>query len=237
MVGIDWAVANPPVGSFVIKPLLPSVIEPLPAAPRRLSDDLRLLERESAGRTLTIGELEIVLQGRGLTLLILLMALPFCMPFAIPGLSIPFGVVIVLIGLRIVFGQKPALPKRILKTKVKAEILAKIVSIGLKLCVRLEKLARPRMSFMRTLPGMTNLIGIGLTSGGIQLLLPLPPLIPLSNTIPAVSVVLLTVGMIERDGVFVLLGFAVNLFAWAYFIFMFVMGVEGMRMIGRWFGL
>jgi len=64
------------------------------------------------------------------------------------------------------------------------------------------------------------LIGIGLASGGFQLLLPLPPLVPLSNTIPAVSVVLLTIGLIERDGVFVLAGYFVNIAAWIYFAMM-----------------
>ena len=81
---------------------------------------------------------------------------------------------------------------------------------------------------------MINLIGIGLASGGIQLLLPLPPLIPLSNTIPAISVVLLTAGLIERDGVFVLAGYIVNLIAWIYFACMFVVLGGGISYLYHW---
>jgi hypothetical protein len=207
---------EPPVGG-----------EPLPA--QRLSDDLRRLLVIAAGRSLTLGELEAILQGRGFALFIMLLSLPFCAPIAIPGLSIPFGVVITFLGLRIVFGRKPELPSFILRKQVKYATLEKIVNLGLKLCTRMEKVAKPRMNFLRTWPGMINLIGLGLASGGIQLLLPLPPLIPLSNTIPAISVVLLTAGLIERDGVFVLAGYAMNIAAWVYFALMFGVIGEGIK--------
>ena len=207
--------------------LEPAAGETLPA--QRLSDDLRMLLAHAAGRSLTLGELEEILQGRGFALLILLLALPFCTPIPIPGLSVPFGIVITFLGLRIVFGHKPELPKFILRKEVKYATLERIVRFGLKLCTRMEKIAKPRMAFLRKWPGMINLIGLGMASGGIQLLLPLPPLIPLSNTLPAISVVLLTAGLIERDGVFVLAGYFVNLAAWIYFALMFGVIGEGVK--------
>jgi len=217
-------ILEPPVG----------VTEPLP--PRRLSDDLRELLTHAAGRTMTLGELESVLKGRGFALFILLLSLPFCAPIVIPGLSVPFGVVITFLGLRILFGRQPQLPGFVLRKEVKFATLQKIVAVGLKLCVHMEKLARPRMNFLRASPGAINLIGLGLVSGGIQLLLPLPPLIPLSNTIPAISVVLLTAGLIERDGVFVLAGYFVNILAWVYFALMFGVIGEGVKHLMHRFG-
>ena len=203
----------------------------------RLSEDLRGLLRDAAGRDLTIGELESVLQGRGVTLFMLLMSLPFCFPIAIPGLSIPFGAVILLLGLRIAMGRKPSLPAFILKKQVKAKVLDRIVNVGLKITTRLEKIAKPRMHFLRRSPAMIKLIGVGLASAGFQLLLPLPPLIPLSNTIPAISVVLLIAGLTERDGVFVLAGYCVNLLAWVYFLIMFALLGDGALLIFRRFGV
>ena len=200
---------------------------PLPA--QRMSDDLRRVLTQAGGRALTLGELEAILQGRGFALFILLLSLPFCAPVSIPGLSIPFGIVITFLGLRVLFGRKPQLPGFILRQEVKHAILERIINLGLKLCTRMEKITRPRMDFVRTWPGMINLIGLGIASGGIQLLLPIPPLIPLSNTIPAISVVLLTAGLIERDGVFVLTGYFVNLAAWIYFALMFGAVGEGVR--------
>ncbi len=221
--------------------MIPEILEPplhpVPDAPppRRLSTDLRELLAEAAGRSLTIGELEQILQGRGFALFILLFSLPFTAPISIPVLSIPFGIVITFLGLRIAFGQKPSLPQFILKKRIDYKILERIVRIGLKLCKWMEKVARPRMHFLQRWPGMINLIGLGIASGGIQLLLPLPPLIPLSNTIPALSVVLLTTGLIERDGVIVLCGYALNLAAWIYFAVMFALVGDGMVHLFRWF--
>jgi hypothetical protein len=139
-------------------------------------------------------------------------------------------------GLRIALGQKPSLPKMILRKEVSYALLEKIVGIGLKLCSRLERLVRPRMHFLQRWPGMQNLIGLGIASGGLLLCLPLPPLIPLSNTIPAVAVLLLTAGMIERDGVLVILGQVVNLAAWAYFIIMGVVFGDALRHLIKYLG-
>ncbi len=196
---------------------------------RRLSSDLRDLLREADGRALTLGELEAILQGRGFALFILLLSLPCLFPISIPGTSIVFGIVIMLLGLRIAVGQKPSLPKFVLRHELSHAALEKLVTFGLKLCAQMEKVVRPRMHFLQRWPGMLNLIGIGIASGGFQLLLPLPPLIPFSNFIPALSVVLLTAGMSERDGLMVLAGYVVNVAAWIYFFAMFAMAGEGVQ--------
>lgn len=204
--------------------------------PRRLSEDFGELLRESAGRAVTLGELERRLQGRGFALFILIMSLPFCFPVSIPGLSIPFGVVILLLGLRIAMGHKPNLPGFILRKEISHAALEKIVTFGVKVSRGIERLARPRMQFLRRSRLAINCIGLGLASGGLQLLLPLPPLVPLSNTIPAVSVVLLTAGLVERDGAFVLAGYVVNATAWVYFALMGAALREAFRIMLRWFG-
>lgn len=192
-----------------------------PEPARRLSTDLRELLEIAAGRALTLGELEQILQGRGFALFILLVSIPFLFPVSVPGLSIPFGVVVMLLGLRIATGQKPQLPGMILRREVKYATLEKMVAFALKLTARMEKIVKPRMHFMQKWPGMMNLIGIGIASGGLQLCLPLPPLIPFSNFIPALSIVLLTAGLMERDGLVVLIGYVVNIAAWIYFVVMF----------------
>ncbi|MEQ1860553.1 MAG: exopolysaccharide biosynthesis protein [Chthoniobacteraceae bacterium] len=211
--------------------MIPPAPEP---PPRRLSEDFRELLRDTAGRAVTFGELEQRLKGRGFALFLLILSVPFCFPITIPGLSMPFGVVILLLGVRIACGHKPDLPRFILRKTISHALLDKIVMLGLKLSALIEKLARPRMHFMRASPIAVNLIGIGLASGGIQLLLPLPPLIPLSNTIPALSVVLLTAGLMERDGIFVLAGYVVNVIAWIYFVVMAILLGHGIEHLWHW---
>jgi hypothetical protein len=215
--------------------LQPAIGEPEPP-PHRLSEDLRDLLREADGRSMTLAELEEILKGRGFALFLLLLALPFSFPISVPGLSIPFGIVIMILGLRIVFGMKPALPGFILRREVPYHVLEKTVGFGLKLCARMEKLVRPRMHFLQRWPGMINLIGLGIFSGGFLLSLPLPPFIPLSNTIPAVSVILLTAGLMERDGLLVLFGHVFNVVGWVYFIVMFTLAGHGLNQLWEHFG-
>ncbi len=209
---------------------------PVPPPPPRLSEDLRELLRETGGRAITLGELERILQGRGFGLFLLLLALPFTFPIAIPGLSVPFGIVIMLIGLRIAMGRKPGLPEFILRREIKYAVLEKIVTLGLKLATKLEKLAKPRMHFLQRWPGMINLIGLGIASGGLLLSLPLPPLIPFSNTIPALAVLFLTAGLTERDGLLVLIGHCVNIAAWIYFSVMFAAAGHGIHLLWEHYG-
>ncbi len=201
--------------------------EPLPEssgpAARRLSEDLQELLRQAAGRSLTVGELEEILEGRGFALFILLFSLPFVFPIPTPGLSVIFGVIIAFMGIRIAMGLKPSLPGFILKRELKYSLLEKIIKIGLRLCNKMEKVVKPRLHFFLGTSAMLKLIGLGIASGGVQLCLPLPPVVPLSNTIPAISVLLLTAGMVERDGLLVLLGYLVNVAAWIYFGFMFAL--------------
>ncbi len=188
-------------------------VEPAPP-PRRLSADLRNLLEIAGGRSLTLGELEAILEGRGVAIFLILLALPFTFPIPLPGLSVPFGIVIMLMGIRIAWGRKPSLPAFITKRIVGAEALEKTLTIGLRLSVKLEKVIKPRMHFLQRWPGMINLIGLGIATAGFLMCLPLP--IPFSNGVPAIAVVFLAAGMIERDGLLVLIGHLANLAGWIY---------------------
>jgi len=123
-----------------------------------------------------------------------------------------------------------------LRRQVPYQLLEKIVGFGLKLCVRMEKMVRPRMHFLQRWPGMINVIGLAIASGGFLLSLPLPPFIPFSNMIPAVSVILLTAGLMERDGLLVLFGHLLNITGWIYFGVMFKFAGHGISKLWEHFG-
>jgi hypothetical protein len=58
------------------------------------------------------------------------------------------------------------------------------------------------------------LIGLGIVIASLGLMLPLP--IPFSNSIPAWAVVLLAIGMMEKDGLCVLLGHLTAMGTWVF---------------------
>jgi hypothetical protein len=205
-------------------PRLAEVAPPVP--PTRLSEDLTTMRDELAGDGLTIGEIESSLKGRGITMLLMILALPFCV-LPIPGLSMPFGAAVFLIGFRLMLGQRPWLPMFVRRTTFSPERSLSIINGAIRLCRAMERVGRPRMHFMQTWPGMTNLVGFGIASAGLLLLLPLP--VPFSNTLPAWAVVLLAGGMVERDGLFVLAGHLLSVAAWAYVVAISIFGKAGVE--------
>lgn len=194
--------------------------------PSRLSADLEALRVASAGKPLTVEELQSALKGRGVAMLLLLLSLPFCF-IPVPGLSTPFGIAVLLMGIRIAFGQKPWLPKLIRQRSISPSRLVKVLTGGIRFARIMEKIVKPRMQFLHRWPGAMNLIGVGIASGGLLLLLPLP--IPFSNFAPAWAVVLLSAGMMERDGVLVLLGHLVTLLSWGFIVLASLFGAEGIQ--------
>ncbi len=179
---------------------------------RRLSQDLRAILREADGRAMTIAELESTLQGRGFAMFILLLSAPFIVPA--PGLSVPFGIALMLLGLRIALGRKALLPDFLRRRTLTARTLERVISPLAGIAERFEKHIRPRMHFLQRHPWAVNLIGVGIVSGGFLLSLPLP--IPFSNALPAISIMLLAAGLMECDGLLVLWGYILGAASWAY---------------------
>ena len=178
-----------------------------------LSTDLEALHARVKDKALTLAELKQALKGRGSAMLLILLALPFCF-VAIPGLSMPFGIAISLIGACQAIGREPWLPRFIMHRRLSTARSAQLLTGAIKVARQLEKYVRPRLAFLHAGPGMLRLIGFGIVIAGLGLMLPLP--IPFSNSIPAWAVVLLAVGMMEKDGLFVLLGHFTAMGTWVF---------------------
>ena len=94
---------------------------PLPTGPdplRKLSEELHALAEEFRERKVTLQEVMVTLGGRASGLMIVILALPFCSPISIPGLSVPFGAVIFVLGACFVAGRPPWLPQRLLAVEL-----------------------------------------------------------------------------------------------------------------------
>jgi hypothetical protein len=179
----------------------------------RLSTDLETLHARVKDKALTLAELKQALKGRGSAILLILLALPFCF-IAIPGLSMPFGIAICLIGACLVIGREPWLPHFIMHRRLSTARSAQLLTGAIKVTRQLEKFVRPRLTFLHAGPGMLRLIGLGIVIASLGLMLPLP--IPFSNSIPAWAVVLLAIGMMEKDGLCVLLGHLTAMGTWVF---------------------
>jgi hypothetical protein len=198
--------------------LSPAIREPIPTAlsPRpRFSQELRDLVRHFAERPIRLSEILAATQGRGFDLLLLLIGLPFLTPIPLPGLSTPLGLVVTLIGARLALGRRPWLPRALLRRELPARFITLVLATASRVVRWLEILLRPRLDFLHAQWSYGRVAGTLIMLSGMLLLLPLP--IPLTNSCPALTVVLLAAGAMERDGLFFLAGCAMFALTLAYF--------------------
>ncbi len=153
----------------------------------------------------------------GLMLLSVFLTMPFMIPVSIPGVSTVFGVAILLIGVSRLLGRKLWLPKRIEQRTIPANKLRAGLTQGLMVVQRFERIARPfRLKWLTTGKVTGTLNSCSLIAGALLLMAPFG-LIPFSNTLPALALLLLAIGFLQRDGVCILLGHLVNVATIIYF--------------------
>jgi hypothetical protein len=178
-----------------------------------LTDDLRGLVERTGNRSTSIGELLEALKERGTAVLIILMAAPFVLPIPLPGLSMPFGAAIAVLGLRLGFGRKPWLPKVLLRRPIQPSTLAAIVRSVERVARPIERLLRPRWPFMSS-GAMHAGAGVAIAVAALLLFPPFP--MPGMNALPCLAIILFALGLMEDDGIAVVAGYVMLVVSYAY---------------------
>lgn len=170
---------------------------------------------EIDGDTITLKELLERSGRQGMLLICALSSLPFLIPVSIPGVSTVFGAAIVLLASALFLNRLPWLPQRILNKPLDATKLVPALRKGVVLVSKIDRWVKQRWLGL-TAYTMLRLNCAAVVFGGLLLMAPLGP-IPFSNTAPAVGILLLTVGLLQRDGLFVILGYLGLALSVAYF--------------------
>ena len=202
-----------------------------------LAADLVAVEGLCSESRVSLRAIEKILGGRGFASLALLLSLPFVQPIPLPGVSILLGLVLIAIGMRITLGQKGGLPEWIRRREIDSKTLVRIIQAARKVLSHADRLFRPRLTFTVERP-YSSLIGWSTMMSGLALLLPLPPVVLFSNSLPAWAVICLSVGFIERDGLMVILGHIIACVTWIYFLILWKvlhLGLDALRE-SSWYG-
>ena len=181
---------------------------------KTVEESLEELEKITSNGYVTVEDCIRTLSGKGRALLLLCLSFPFCLPIQLPGLSIVFGLCIAFLGLRTAFGKHIWLPKKILKAKLRTTFLKKIIKKSSFLFQKARRWIHPRWPFFVHTSPMPLFHGLLLFLLGLLLALPLP--IPFSNLIVAWPTLLLSLGLLEDDGLFVLVSYV---FCLCFFLF------------------
>ncbi len=182
---------------------------------RRLSD--------AAGEAgLAVHEIRDRLDERAYGLLVLILAIPCLVP-GLYGLPQVVGIAIIILAFQLLVGRKePWLPRWFLQLRAKASWLKGMADFAEARLGWLERLSRPRLTFFSVGPGEKF-------AAIFMILATLTIILPLTNTIPSIALSLLAVGLIQRDGLFVLAGAALTsvwIFALAAVGVGFLMGAD-----------
>lgn len=174
---------------------------------------VNLLDRDHH-QTITIQSFLDSLGDRVYGLGMLLWVLPNCIPM-IPGVAGVTGVMIMIMALQMALGQvTPWLPRAVRNRPLPRMKLLEISQKAIPRLRRLETFIRPRYHFLdnRAMRIFTALVIVVMA---FILLLPIPIV---GNMPPAWAIALLSMSLIERDGLILLLGMAASVAA-TYFIY------------------
>jgi hypothetical protein len=172
------------------------------SAPLQTSEMLQRLLRQHSGETIRLGELVHSLGNRAFGPTLLICALPEAMPLPIAGVSAIIGAPLVMFSAQLVLGfPSPWLPRWLMNRAFKRKDFEKVVMRVLRYLKRSERVIRPRWQWA-TCPIVERFLGLLFFLLALVIILP----IPFGNMLPALAVMVISLGLIESDGLLVIVG-------------------------------
>lgn len=150
---------------------------------------------EAAGDDVTLGEVTHHFGPRAFGALLFVLAIPNLLPLP-PGSTTILGAPIMILAPQLALGiHRPWLPKALDNKPIRKEWLRKAIDkVGPSL-ERIEKVSRPRLTWMFAPMGV-RLVGLACSALAFVLILP----IPLGNILPSVTIGLFGLALVQRDG-------------------------------------
>jgi hypothetical protein len=182
-----------------------------------VSQRLRALVRSMPRTGITLSELIRSVGNDGLLILVALLTLVFLIPISIPGVSTVFGAAILLISVSRLSGRELWIPSKLAHRVIGTRKLRPLLRKALSWLKKLERVSKPnRIQWLVAAGAVAFFNNAALILGAVLLMMPFG-LIPFSNTFPAVAILFLAIGLLQRDGVCILLGHISNVVTIIYF--------------------
>jgi hypothetical protein len=176
------------------------------AEPPRVAEALRAALARADWVEITAGTLVESFGTGAFGLLLILLNLPNVV-FAPPVLAGIAAVPTAVFGAQLLLGQdRPWLPASLLGRPVAAPALGRILAVAGPWLDRLESIGRPRLGWAAG-TGARRLLGLVSLVAALIVLIPIPG----TNVLPSLSIVVVAIAVMRRDGLLVLLGAALGL--------------------------
>lgn len=127
----------------------------------------------------------------------------------IPGIAFFSGIVMMILGLQLLLGfRAPRLPRFMSEYRLNVDYLKIMLNRTAPKIEKLEKYIKPRFLIF-TLTPFTLILGLLIICLAVLVLIPLP----FTNFLPALAILSISLGLLERDGLLILVGSALSTFA------------------------
>lgn len=180
----------------------------LSATLRRMGE---ILPHEEA---LTVGQILHALGLHGILFLLLALALLNVVIFMVPGLSIFFGLPMIILAVQMVLGARaPVFPDFILMHRIEGATLQRGLVKAVEVLEKIERAVRPRFLVMTDGPWTMRAHGLVALLLGVMVAIPLP----FFNLPPTFGMICLCVGLLQRDGSFLIGAYLLAL--WSFWLY------------------
>lgn len=169
------------------------------------------------------------LHERAFGLFLLVLALPCCVPF-LYGIPQIVALPLMFVSAQMVIGRRtPWLPARLGAREVSKAGLEGLARRAGPWLRRIEALSRPRLGALTRAP-LDRALGLALVLFSASILVPLPG----TNTVPGFAVVVVAMGILQRDGLLVVLG---ALMGTAWIASLVFAGATLVSLVRAWLGI
>lgn len=173
-----------------------------------------------------VGDIANRMDERGFGFLLVLLALPTLIPVLPPGTAATVGILYMFGAIQMMLArERPWLPRRVADHHLSARVVRALRNRGVDMLRRMERLSRPRWTPFSDAV-LLRIVAAVVFAMGLVLSLPLPFL----NTLPAISMIIVGIGVMNRDGVFLLVGAGVAIVT----LSLVGLGVEALRAFAAW---
>ncbi len=201
-------------------------------APKKViaTDAIEMAVNSSSSDRMAISDLIGAMNGAGFGLAIMIFAFGVAIPLPPPAPGI-ISIPLVIFSVQMMRGlASPKLPKRFANLTIKRSVLATLVRKAFPYINKVEKILRPRLLFMTSVAA-ERFIGFFIFLFATFILLPMP----LSNFIPGVGILIISFGLVAKDGLAVILGIIIGTLGLAISITAVLLGVEALHYIANLF--
>lgn len=165
-----------------------------------------LLDPARVGEDVSLAELLDIFGARSFGLLMLLLGFLNLAVLFLPGFSLLVGVPLIVISAQMALGfAKPVLPSFLTRLDVKRDHLERAMAKGADSVEYLEGYIRPRFSSLSA-PRLDQLNALVCLLLSCLIAIPFPVL----NIPPTIGLILMALGLLGRDGIFILVGYFVG---------------------------